>query len=103
MRHKRGDTFDYVAILPASIPDGYYLGRIPTCQIRDMRGKKIADVVTEWVDPVTTRSVGLHVADTQAWPIGSAVFDVQFLRESDGDIRSTLTIQFLIIEDVTRP
>lgn len=45
MRHKRGDTFDYVAILPASIPDGYYLGRIPTCQIRDMRTSTVSPAV----------------------------------------------------------
>lgn len=101
MKHKRGDTFDYIVVLDA--PVGYFLGRIPTCQIRDMRRRKIADVEAVWVDPVTTTSVGLHVDDTQDWPIGSAIFDVQFLRESDNDIRSTVTTQFFILEDVTHP
>lgn len=103
MRHKRGDTFDYVAILPASIPDGEFSAFTPTCQIRDMQDRLIANVETAWVDQVTARSVSLNVEETQSWSLGSAVMDIQFTRPSDDYIISTSTIQFQIIRDVTRP
>lgn len=103
MKHKRGDTFNYIVTLPASIPDGYFLDYVPTCQIRDLQDALIADVVTAWIDSVTTRNVSLHVSSTSAWPIGDAVFDIQFKRASDNDIQSTWTRRFAIVADVTRP
>lgn len=103
MRHIRGDTFDYLVTFEESVPDGSFVDFVPTCQIRDMRGKLIDDVVADWVDPVTTRSVSLHVSDTSAWKAESAVFDIQFTRPSDSYVRSTFRKQFEITEDVTRP
>lgn len=103
MKHKRGDTFNYIVTLPESLPDGYFFGYVPTCQIRDLQDALIADVDTAWIDPVTTRNVSLHVASTQTWPIGTAVFDIQFKRASDNDIRSTWTRRLSIVADVTRP
>lgn len=103
MEHIRGDTFDYVAIMDATIPDGAFVGFVPTCQLRDLQGKLISDVVTAWVDPATTRSISLHVTDTQGWKIGPALYDIQFRRTSDGYVRSTHKGVFDIIEDVTRP
>lgn len=103
MKHIRGDTFNYIATLPESIPDGYFVDYVPTCQIRDLQDVLIADAVTTWVDPLTTRNVGLHVGTTSAWPIGQAVFDIQFKRASDGDTQSTWPRRFTIVADVTRP
>lgn len=103
MKHKRGDTFDYIVTLPPSIADGELAGWVPTCQIRDLQDALISDVVTDWVDPQTARSVSLHVSSTQAWPIGSAVFDIQFKRPFDSYILSTWTKRFSIVMDVTRP
>lgn len=103
MKHIRGDTFDYIVTFEAEVADGAFFGFVPTCQIRDMRGKLIDDVVTDWVDSVTTRSVSLHVSDTSAWKAESAVFDIQFTRPSDNYIRSTFRKQFEITEDTTRP
>lgn len=39
------------------------------------------------------------VQDTQTWPEGKAVFDIQYTE--DGIVRSTYTIQFEIVGDVT--
>lgn len=103
MKHKRGDTFNFIITLPASIPDGYFLDYVPTCQIRDLQDVLISDVDTQWIDPATTRNISLHVAATQTWPIGNAVFDVQFKRPSDNDIQSTWTKRLSIVADVTRP
>lgn len=103
MIHIRGDTFNYIVTLPSYIPDGYFFGYVPTCQIRDLNDVLIADAVTEWVDPVTTRSIGLHVSSTSAWPVGGAVYDVQFHRVSDNDTQSTRKRRFTIVADVTRP
>lgn len=39
------------------------------------------------------------VQDTQAWPVGSAVFDIQYT--DDDIVTSTYTISFEIVGDVT--
>lgn len=103
MKHTRGDTFNYIVTLESNIPDGYFSEYVPTCQIRDLQDAVIADVVTSWVDQVTARNVSLHVSATSAWPVGQAVFDVQFKRASDGDTQSTWPRRFTIVADVTRP
>lgn len=103
MKHKRGDTFNYVAVLPDTVADGEFADRVPTCQIRDVLDRLVADVVIDWIDPVTARSLSLHVADTADWVLGKSFFDIQFTRTSDGDVRSTDTMRLDIIEDITRP
>lgn len=102
MKHKRGDTFSYLVMLPESIWSDF-IDFVPTCQIRDMQDGLIADVVTEWVDPLSATTISLHVADTSAWPIGQAVWDIQFLRESDQETASTQSKILHIVADVTRP
>lgn len=101
MKHKRGDTFDFIVLLPESVV-GDFVGYVPTCQIRDMQDTLIADVVTAWVDPDTAASVSLHVTDTQAWPLGAAVFDIEFTRTSPADVVSTWSKVLHIVADVTR-
>lgn len=103
MKHKRGDTFQYVAVLRAPIADGDFAGWVPSCQVRDMQGKLIADIAAAWADPVTARSVSLSASQTYAWPVGIAVFDVRFTRASDGFSRSSSSIQFEIIDSCTAP
>ena len=70
MDHIRGDTFDYLAILPDTIPDGDFVGFEPYCQLRDLHGHLICDIEAAWVDPVTTRAISLHVSDTSGWKLG---------------------------------
>lgn len=102
MKHKRGDTFHYVAYLKSPVADGDFAGWVPTCQIRDTTGALIANVEAEWVDPVTARAISLTVLSTQDWKRGSVLFDVQFTRTSDGFVRSTSTVQFDVIDGVTQ-
>lgn len=104
MKHKRGDTFSEIAYFPGE--DGAtsdFVGWTPTCQLRTQQGALIADIVTAWVDPDTALFVSLQFADTQAWPIGPAVFDIQFTRTSPAFTISSTTKVLNIVEDVTRP
>lgn len=101
MKHKRGDTFSVLVLLESAA--GLFVGYTPTCQIRDMQDALISDVVTTWVDPDTAASVSLEVADTSLWPIGPAVFDIQFHRASPADTQSTWSKVLHIVADVTRP
>jgi hypothetical protein len=103
MEHKRGDTFDYVAMFPEGTEPGLWVDFVPTAQIRDFADKLVDNVECAWVDPVTTLAVSLHVTVTSKWRLGPVSMDIQFKRPSDGVIRSTRTLQFSIVEDVTRP
>jgi len=104
MEHKRGDTFDYIAAIPLTKPDGYFEGFVPTCQIRTLKGAVLAEVETAWVDPALTRLITLKCdADvTETWKIGPAKMDIQFRRASDNYVQSTTTIELEIVEDITR-
>lgn len=104
IEHKRGDTFDRLLVIPADYVDGYWIGWTVTAQIRTPRGKFISDFVTSWADPAaTTRTVRLFDASTQDWPLGDQEIDVQFVRDSDGTIRSTVTLLVSVLRDVTQP
>ena len=104
IEHKRGDTFDRLLVLPAEFVDGYWLGWTVTAQLRTARGKLISDFVTSWANPAaTTRILRLFLDDTQDWPLGDQEFDVQFVRDSDGFKRSTVTQIVTVVRDVTQP
>jgi hypothetical protein len=103
MEHKRGATFDYVVILPEWLEPGTFVGFVPTCQLRDFASRLIAQVPIEWVDPLTTMSLSLQVADTSIWRIGPAVFDISLRREDPVAVIPTSTLLFNIVEKVTRP
>lgn len=102
--HKRGDTFDRQIIIPAEIPDGFFVGWTPYAQIKTARyGAFIAAFTCEWEDATTTRILRLRDIQTIDWPEGNAVMDVQFVRNSDGSSLSTQTIDVTVIRDVTTP
>lgn len=95
MEHKRGDTFEYAAVLPSDEFETW----APTCQVRDGSGGLIAQVGTEWVSPI---ALNLLVSDTSPWPLGYARFDIRLVRGSDGYVRTTSPVEFTIVETVTR-
>lgn len=104
-QHKRGDSFDLLVTIPvAQYPDGYFSGYTVASQLRTVgaNGAKIADLTCTWVNDLTTRELRLTCLDTTKWPIGSAQFDVQFTRISDGFVFSSATSTITIIYDVTR-
>lgn len=100
--HKRGDTLDLIANIPSKFADGYFVGFATRCQIRTEAGALIAESVCSWVDPVTTRSVQIFVADTSEWPTGNAVYDVQFVRSGDNFTISSNTASLSVVKDITR-
>ncbi len=100
---KRGDTFLRWLVLPSAYEDGYFLDWDVACQLRNSRGKPIADLAASWEDPAaTTRVLRLFAQDTTAWPLGKQELDVQFTRQLDDFILSTQTVIVEIIRDVTQ-
>lgn len=102
--HKAGDSFDYIATIPSTFADGYFVDWIVTCQVRTAKYQDlIADIAPAWVDPLTTRQVRLLQISTSSWPVGNAIMDVQFVRSYDQYTISTDTIEITVVTDVTRP
>ena len=108
-KHKRGVPFKRLLPIPLEgaapigFPDGYFVGWVPTSQIRDENGVLMSDVSCTWIDPLTTRNLFLRVADTTSWEPGQASIDVLFTRVSDGDVIETTTATFTVVQWVTRP
>lgn len=103
-QHKRGDSLSYLGTIPEDFADGFFVGWVPTAQIRTAQYYNLIDDLTvTWVDPVTTRSFTVSKIATTTWPVGPALLDIQFVRTSDGFTRSTDTIKINIQHDVTYP
>jgi hypothetical protein len=101
--HKRGDTFEWILVLPENdYPDGFFVGWVTSCQIRSTSGRLIAELETSWAAPVEdTRSLRLFFEDTTGWKLGDHEADVQFTRTSDGFVKSTETFVVKIVKDIT--
>lgn len=102
---KRGDSFDYGVAIPSEFSDGHFVGWTVASQLRrnNTQGSLIATFETSWDNPATTRMLRLLKIDTTGWPLGSAIFDVQFTRVSDGYRLSTETAEVIVVKDVTTP
>ena len=102
VRHKRGDTFELLLLLPeADYPDGYFLLWDVASQIR-YRDELVSDLTVEWTDPAAdTRGLRLSHNTTELWPLGELEVDVQLTRQSDGYTRSTETIVVEVVRDIT--
>ena len=101
---KQGDSFDRLLTIPAGFEDGFFVGWVASSQLRSLdTGEVIASFDVAWADPLTTRVLKLTKIDTSAWPLGTAEFDVQFKRTSDGFVLSTSTAKLKITKDVTTP
>lgn len=95
MEHKRGDTFEYAAVLPSD----EFADWVATCQVRDGSDQLVANVAATWT---SDSAINLLVADTSNWKLGSARFDIRLQRASDGYVRTTSPVEFTIVETVTR-
>lgn len=103
MKHKRGNSFDYVMKVPDTFVDGYFDEWTVAAQVRNSaNGNLIAELETSWLDPLTTRNLNLLKIDTSGWAPGKAEFDVKFTRTSDNYKLSTATVEFVIEKDVTQ-
>ena len=85
----RGATLDIAMRIPDGFADGYFAGWVPTSQLRNHAGVLIATLQTSWVD-ATTRYLRLRAADTSAWPVGPARFDVRLTAPDGYKLQSTL-------------
>ena len=98
----RGATLDMLARIPYDFADGYFAGWVPTSQLRNHTDVLIATLDVQWVDAVTTRMLRLKCADTSAWQVGPALFDV-CLTAPDGMRLYTTAQRLSITTGVTRP
>lgn len=92
--HKRGDTWSCVAEIPPTIN---LTGATAKCQIRTQSGELIDDIDAEVKDG---KVLVLRRQDTNRWPLGVAMFDIQFTLPG-GDVISTNTVNLSIERDVT--
>jgi hypothetical protein len=108
--HIQGASFSKVVTIPLSLPDGYFVGWVPTSQIRFFRfhagvqevGELIEDLSCVWADPLTTRTLLIQAVDTGLWPITRVCWDIRFTRESDDFKRSTNLTVFGIVKGATQ-
>lgn len=103
IQHKRGDTFLYAAVLRESKtgPVIDILDWTITSKIRDLDGALIADLDVTITDGLLGE-FSIRKDDTTAWPIGWAVWDIEY-RNYSGVITSTETVRVRILPDVTYP
>lgn len=101
--HKRGDTLDLAGPINITLdgePVPSLEGWTGRSQLRAINGALIADLGFEWID-AAQRLCRLRVADTLAWPIAPAEFDIE-LTSPAGDRVSTPTTRIDIVKDITR-
>ena len=99
--HDRGDTLSLLAKIPAKFVDGFFSNATVAAHLRASNGRvKVCTLNTQWVDPVTTRELYIHVLDTSDWPTGPAIFDVQFVSPTGGTITSD-RVRLTVKKDIT--
>ena len=86
----RGATLDIAMRIPDGFADGYFAGWVPTSQMRTYADVLIATLDARWVDVAATRYIRLRAADTSAWPIGPARFDVRLTAPDGYKLQSTM-------------
>lgn len=97
----RGATLDIAVRIPDGFADGHFAGWTPTAQLRTYADALIATLDAQWVDAAETRYIQLHAADTSAWPVGPAQFDVRLTSPTGVRLQTTMaTLQ--ISKGVTR-
>lgn len=100
--HKRGDSLDLLAAIPAQFAEGFFAGWTVSAQLRfASTDALVATLTAEWADSATTRTLRLRCIDTSQWPVGRNDFDVRLVRP-DGYTTSTSTMTIFVVKDVTR-
>jgi len=101
LRHKRGDTFQYDCVLrskkngPAIDISGWQI----RSQLRDLKDALICEFTVEFLESADGH-YRLSAPDTRRWSPGNAAMDIEY-RDAQGVIRSTETLQVLILKDET--
>ena len=101
LRHKRGDTFQYDCVLrskkngPAIDISGWQI----RSQLRDLKDGLICEFTVEILESADGH-YRLSAPDTRRWSPGNAAMDIEY-RDAQGVIRSTETLNVLILKDET--
>lgn len=98
----RGATFLVLASIPDIFPDGHFAAYTVESQLRTPKRSLLAELVTEWSDPITTRILKLRSDATADWPVGMGTFDIVFTSPS-GDRLFTGPQAVVITQGVTEP
>lgn len=103
----RGQQFKFIMELPCDVPEGYFAGWTPSSQLRQLDNTGpaglIADLVVTWEDAIKRiKLVFSFAGDTSDWPLGPAVFDVLFTKDSDQTKKRSLPVQIKIVHGVTQ-
>ena len=101
-QHKRGDTFSLACAWKQSGAAAPITGFTITAQIRKKSGMELVAAlsVVNRNDAAGTFTLVPVVSDTNDWPIGSLICDLQITNGST--IRSSDSFLIPVIEDVTR-
>ncbi len=102
---KGGDTFNFVGEF--TLKDGSALvmdmtGWTGLSQVRTKKFVLIADLAFSWIDPVNRLFRVQFVGDTEAWPRGEALIDIELTSPDLQTVISTRTGRFLIVNSVTQ-
>lgn len=103
IQHKVGDSIEWAVELPMEFPDNHFDGYTVTSQIRRSDGLLLGDFVVSWESPATKRTLILTRLDTSNWPTCKAMFDIQFVRNTDSFKVSSETTYFMLVKEVTTP
>lgn len=95
--HKRGDTFDYAGTL--TLPAGVWTGA-GQVRRRNTAQTLVDDLVVTLDAPTGDTAVRVFNNETSGWPVELLEFDIEFT-EAGGEVLSTDTVVFKLIEDVT--
>ena len=102
---KRGTTFSFAMKVDPDIADATFLGWDVKAQVRkhknDMESGLIAQIPCFWLDPKTTRFVGVFYSLTEKWPLGLIDMDIRFTSPNGVRICSK-TITFLVERGITK-
>jgi hypothetical protein len=103
IKHKRGDTFSYSAVVreTRSGPAMDITDWTITSMLRDGTGNLIAEADVTITD-AAEGAYTVRAEDTSSWPAGYLQWDIQH-EDAGGDIRSTETVLVKVIADVTYP
>lgn len=99
----RGASLDLLIRIPRVLADGFFVGWTVTSQLRgDKNSQFVAELEPEWTDPPTTRVLRLrNAAETSAWPVGEAWFDVRFESADEQQVIYTRAKQIYITRSIT--
>lgn len=109
MRFAKGDTFDYLVEVEASVRNASgvlvpvldFTGWTGSSEVRRTDGKLVATLEFTWIDAAQRKAKIRAASGTAAWPPCNAEINIK-LTAPTGESRSTEPAKFVIWEPPTR-